>query len=253
MNRRAIIFMLISLMLILTSCFPTTTIPIGITSFKQSEEANRKTLLVFLPGRGDNAVSYLREGFIEALRQHGISADSLGVEAHLGYYRNRTLLQRLKEDVILPAKMEGYRKIWLVGISMGGLGALLYDIAYPGDVDGVILLAPYLGEGTLLEEITRSGGIASWQPKPDADGDLDLEIWSKLKEYSGDTKKITGRVFLGFGESDRFVATNRFFAASFPSSQVITLPGEHDWASWKALWPKLLAVSPLTGEIGVKY
>jgi pimeloyl-ACP methyl ester carboxylesterase len=47
---------------------------------------------------------------------------------------------------VLPARSAGYREIWIAGISMGGLGALSYAVKYPGHLDRVLLLAPYLGE-----------------------------------------------------------------------------------------------------------
>jgi pimeloyl-ACP methyl ester carboxylesterase len=246
MSRLMCFFILVLLQAVLSSCFPATTIPIGTIALQQSGAVNKRSLLVFLPGRGDTSASYGTEGFIAELKQSGIDVDSLGVEAHLGYYRDRTLLHRLKEDVIDPAKQAGYREIWLVGISMGGLGALLYDTAYPGDVNGLIVLAPFLGEGSLLKEISTSGGLSSWHPAKVNNGDLEQEIWLKLKEYAGDGKKGAGRVFLGFGESDRFATTNRFFAASLPTCQVLTAPGGHDWPTWRALWPRLLELVPVS-------
>jgi pimeloyl-ACP methyl ester carboxylesterase len=209
-------------LLMLVSCVPATTVPIGTTSFHRSEKAARRTLVVFLPGRGDTVTSYEKEGFVQMLASRRRSVDTLGVEAHLGYYQDRTLLQRLREDVIIPAKADGYSDIWLVGISMGGLGAVLYDSEYPGDVSGLFLLAPYLGDG------------------------LDHEIWQKLNGYAEGTKSV-GRVFLGFGEKDRFAETNRAFARVLPANQVTTVPGNHDWPTWRILWPKLLEMSPLQG------
>ena len=53
------------------------------------------------------------------------------------------MVDRLKEDVINPAKEKGYTKIWLVGISLGGLGSLLYAMEHPSDIEGMLVLAPY--------------------------------------------------------------------------------------------------------------
>jgi pimeloyl-ACP methyl ester carboxylesterase len=231
-------------LLLLVSCIPATTIPIGTTFFHRSEKVERRSLVVFLPGRGDTVSSYEKEGFPGMLTQRGDSIDTVGVGAHLGYYVDRTLLQRLREDVIIPAKADGYSDIWLVGISMGGLGAILYDSAYPGDISGLFLLAPYLGDGTLLKEISAVGGLAAWQPIVGTATNLDNEIWPKLKGYTESTKN-SGRVFLGFGESDRFAATNRVFGRVLPTAQVVTVPGGHDWRTWRALWPKLLERSLL--------
>ena len=167
----------------------------------------------------------------------------VGVEAHLGYYIDRTLPKRLKEDVIEPARKLGYREIWLVGISMGGLGAILYDTAYPGDVTGLCLLAPYLGEGSLLEEISRAGGLARWQPGA-GKGDQEREIWLRLRAYAA-AEKSAGRVYLGFGNSDRFAATNRFFGDLLPGGQMMTASGGHDWPTWRTLWDLTLERAPL--------
>jgi pimeloyl-ACP methyl ester carboxylesterase len=244
MKQLALPLLLTLSLLTLVSCIPATTVPIGTTTFHRSEKAARRTLVVFLPGRGDTVLSYAQQQFVQMLPQRGVSVDALGVEAHLGYYRDRTLLQRLREDVIIPAKADGYDDIWLVGISMGGLGAVLYDTTYPGDVSGLFLMAPYLGDGTLLEEIKRSGGIGAWQPATGTSDDVDREIWMRLKDYT-DKAKTSRRVFLGYGDSDRFAATNSVFATVLPASQVFTTPGNHDWPTWRALWPRLLQQSPL--------
>ena len=47
--------------------------------------------------------------------------DVISVDAHFGYYKNRDLVPRLHDDVITPAQQNGYEKIWLLGVSMGGM------------------------------------------------------------------------------------------------------------------------------------
>ena len=243
MNYRLLLFFCTIWISTLTSCVPASTVPIKTIDFGASEPARHPTLVVFLPGRGSSARSFDEEGIIRALRRRNPGIDMIGVEAHLGYYMDRTLSRRLKEDVITPAQKLGYRQIWLVGISMGGLGALLYDTAYPGDVTGICLLAPYLGDGTLLEEIGRAGGLAHWQTGG-ADHDLDREIWTMLRAYLQD-EKSAGRVYLGFGTSDRFAASDRLFASLLPAAQVVSAPGGHDWPTWRTLWDLTLEHSPL--------
>ena len=73
-------------------------------------------------------------------------------------------MNRLREDVIGPARSGGYSTIWLVGISLGGLGAGLYTGHYPGDVASLVLLAPFLGEAPIIEEIAAAGGVRTWNP-----------------------------------------------------------------------------------------
>jgi pimeloyl-ACP methyl ester carboxylesterase len=230
----------------LTSCLPATTVPINTVYFERSQTVQRHTLVVFLPGRGSGVSSFGEEGLVQELRRKRPELDMIGVEAHLGYYADRTLPVRLKEDVITPAKKLGYDDIWLVGISMGGLGAVLYDTAYPGDITGICLLSPYLGEGSIMQEITRAGGLAAWQPGAGQHLDQEREIWLKLKAYA-DNKKSDSRVYLGYGTDDRFAETNGFFGQLLPAGQVVTAKGGHDWPTWRNLWDRMLEHTTFLG------
>ena len=78
---------------------------------------------------------------------------------HFGYYLRRTAIERLREDVIVPAQRKGYGEIDLVGISLGGFGALYYAMHHPGEIARLFLLAPYLGEQPVVREICTAGGV----------------------------------------------------------------------------------------------
>ncbi len=113
---------------------------------------------------GDTADDYERHGFIDAVKQTGWPADLVLVDAHYGYYANRTILDRLHADIFESAKALGYRDRWLVGISLGGFGALLYASRHALEVTGVVAIAPYLGGSAMGQEIVRAGGVGSWTP-----------------------------------------------------------------------------------------
>jgi pimeloyl-ACP methyl ester carboxylesterase len=100
------------------------------------------TLIVMLPGSYSVPEEFQREGFVKILRARHLAADLVLVDAHVGYYRNRSIVDRLAEDVIGPARARGYGHVWLAGISIGAVGAMLYADAHPADVDGVVLIAP---------------------------------------------------------------------------------------------------------------
>jgi len=69
--------------------------------------------------------------------------------AHVG---DRSALERLRSDVVLPARAGGV-SIWLGGISLGGLFALDYVPRTPAKLDGLCLFAPYLcGNRMLIAE-----------------------------------------------------------------------------------------------------
>jgi pimeloyl-ACP methyl ester carboxylesterase len=239
MNRHLMLVSGLLSLLLLPSCIPASTVPIDSVYFERSQSAQRHTLVVLLPGRGSAVRSFGAEGFVKELQLKRPDLDIIGVEAHLGYYQDRTLPLRLKEDIIAPAKKLGYDNIWLVGISMGGLGALMYDTAYPGDLMGICVLAPYLGEGSLFEEISLAGGLEKWRPDAVRGNDVDREIWQRLSAYAAGDRSA-GRVFLGYGNEDSFAATNHFFGTLLPDGQVVTARGGHDWQTWRTLWGKML-------------
>jgi hypothetical protein len=75
--------------------------------------------------------------------------------------------------------------------------------------------------------------------------DIDDELWGWLKTYATTApaaRKPT--IYLGYGEDDRFVASNRLLGAVLPSPQVMTVAGGHTWEPWLALWGQFLALKP---------
>ena len=240
MTRRILLLILLSLFAAcLLSCTPQTTVPIGTVNFTRPGESRQDTLLVFLPGLRDNSGVYADEGFVAAAARSGIKADMIGVDAHLAYYLEKKFLKRLKEDVIDPAKRKGYRKIWLVGISLGGFGALWYDIENPGDLTGIVALSPYLGDQEMVDEVSRAGGLAAWHPPAGGDLDDQHRIWRGLKSYER-RESCAGRVYLGYGLQDKFATPDGMLAAVLPPEQVFTIEGGHHWPVWRTLWDDIL-------------
>src|SRR5579862_1684929 len=117
--------------------------------YRRAAEPGRTTrcLVVFLPGIGDSERDFVDHGFLDAFSARSLPIDAVAANATFGYYANRTVITRLREDVLQPARAAGYREIWLVGISMGGMGALLLAKSGEPDIAGAVLLAPYLGDG----------------------------------------------------------------------------------------------------------
>ena len=189
--------------------------------------------------RRDEPESFKSEGFAEAVREAKPAVDMIGVDAHMGYYLKGIFPARLREDVIIPAKEKGYDRIWLIGVSLGGLGALWYDGRYPGDLAGVVAIAPYLGEPETSREISLAGGLAKWNPGYIAPNDFPKQIWRGLKMYT-QRKKNFSNVYVGYGLQDGFAATNAVFCRVLPEKQVSTCNGGHDWDTWRLLWAEIL-------------
>src|SRR5689334_19798570 len=94
--------------------FLPTSIPLLAQRHACGEDAPARSLIVFLPGIGDTADDYERHGFIDDIKRMGWPADLAVVDAHYGYYANRTILDRLHADIFEPAKVLGYRDRWLI-------------------------------------------------------------------------------------------------------------------------------------------
>jgi pimeloyl-ACP methyl ester carboxylesterase len=238
-GRLFFIILLALLSSFIPACTPPTTVPIRTVCFGGSCEKKHDTLLVFLPGIQDRSGVYADRGFIEAAKKHGVKADLIGVDAHVGYYKEKKLLGRVKEDVVEPAKKRGYRYIWLVGISLGGFGAIWYDAENPGDITGLVSLSPYLGEPEMIDEVSRAGGLRAWQPARTGELDDQHRIWRGLKNYEL-PEKSARRVFLGYGLSDKFAFPDSILAAVLPREQVFAIKGDHDWSTWRRLWEIIL-------------
>jgi hypothetical protein len=202
-------------------------------------------LVVFLPGRGDRAEDFEERGFLAAARKAGLEADVLAVDAHLAYYYKRVITQRLWEDVILPARAHGYRRVFVVGISLGGLGAITLAQEHPDAVAGLFVLAPYLGEPELTREIETAGGLARWSGE--ASGRDFRGVWGFLHGYAAGEARPP--LWLAYGESDRYAYGHRLLAAALPKERVLVTAGGHDWKAWDRLWREFLARGAFPGTI----
>jgi len=217
------------------------TVPLRVLSDNAVCTSRPDTLLVMLPGASSLPEEFLREGFVRALRERRLALDVVLVDAHPGYYKDRTILERLQADVIAPARAKGYRKIWLVGVSLGGLGALIQARAQPADADGLMLLAPYLGERRVTDAVRADGGLKAWRgaaldPVQD---DLDLRLWQWLQAYATDPT-LRPPLVLGYALADRLAPANQLLAANLPADKVFTTAGGHDWPEWRRLWKQML-------------
>jgi pimeloyl-ACP methyl ester carboxylesterase len=191
--------------------------------------------MVWLPGAYQTAQDFLTAGFAAAVRRRQAPLDLLFVDMEFAYLGDRAALQLLRSDIVLPARTAGV-SIWLAGISLGGLTALDYAASCPDEIDGLCLLAPYLGNRTLTAEIARAPGLAAWQPGELAQIDEERRIWRYIKNRGADA----GPLYLGFGRSDRFAAAQELLAATLPADSIDVIDGGHDWSTWVCLWENFL-------------
>lgn len=201
------------------------------------------TLIVLLPGAYDTPEDFIKQGFVRALRERHLPVDLLLADAHTGYYTAQQIVERLQSEIVAPARAQGYTRIWLAGISLGGYGSLLLAHAHAEMIDGLFIMAPFLGRRDLPAAIKQAGGLAAWDGQlPDADAH-DLELWRWLRGYVG-TSQTRPPLYLGYGDTDRFALSHRLLAAVLPPERVFVTPGGHEWAPWLRLWQRFLDLYP---------
>lgn len=240
-------------------CYPAPKAPIDTLRY-DSPNGDHTDLFVYLPGNGDPVDAFDREGLVQAVRHRRLPIDIISVNAHIGYYMKGTVFNRLKHDVIDPAKAKGYTRIWLVGNSLGGYGSVSYVRQYPQDIAGIILLGPFLGDKKIIQEIREAGGLQEWEPgeiQPDSRQSWEKELWKWLKD--GDQQKgfwnwikncdpggddCPSRVYLGYGKRDRFSFGQKLMAEKLPPENVFEIDGGHNWKTWKTLWEMILDRMP---------
>jgi hypothetical protein len=214
--------------------------------------------VALLAGAYQAPEEFVRAGFAEAVRARGLAVDLSFIDVELDVLTDRAALVRLREEVVLPARAGGYGRIWLGGISLGGYIALDYAscaAAFAGAaIDGICLLAPYLGNRMVIAEIARAGGLAAWEPGALAESDEERRIWRFIKQCGSPTPggsttpggsptpggSSRPAVYLGYGREDRFAQAQALLGTALSAQNVDVVPGGHDWPTWQRLWENFL-------------
>ena len=199
-----------------------------------TEGLRAPTQMIWLPGAYHCAQDFVNEGFARAAAQRQIRVDLQFVDLDMQHLDDRDAFARLRTEIVLPAHASG-AAVWLAGISLGGLVALDYASCYLGELDGLCLLAPYLGNRMLINEIAATSGLAAWNPGELAESDAERRIWRYIK-----TRSDSGPLFLGYGRDDRFSAAHDLLATALPTGCVNVVAGGHEWRTWLQLWEKFL-------------
>ncbi len=232
------LLMLVILSLLLTACLPggPTQTKIPFEKMQDKSANDKKILVVVLPGRGDDVANLKASGIAEAIQSSMPEADVELTGISLAYYMEGRMPQRLHDEIMLPARERGYQEIWLVGASMGGMGSLLYEREYPGDVAGLVLLAPFLGGRDVLKQIEGAGGLDKWQagPVPVAidKNNFDHELWRYLQTWQNKNSLRPNDVWLAYGKSDRLSAAMPPLQKLLKPEHVMVRDGAHAWVVW---------------------
>ena len=204
-----------------------------------------RELVVMLPGALSTPDEFVTEGIVAALRDAAPACEVWLADAHLGYFVEELLLERLRADVLAPAHARGLRP-WLLGVSLGGFAALACAMRHGEALAGVVALAPYLGRRELMRDISAAGGPALWRAADAAAGAGDAPsaaVEDALWRWLADPARRRGDgppLYLGYGASDRFADAHRVLAALLPEGHSTQVAGGHDWPPWRVLWRRWL-------------
>lgn len=207
------------------------------------------TLLALLSGSYSEPEDFVGAGFPAALREHAVHADVAMVGMRAAWFADGTVVNRIRESVVAPAKARGNTSIWLAGISLGGLAALSYAARHEEDVSGILLISPYPATRDVLREVDAAGGLEHWKPAIPPGGDLEREAWLWLSTRA----RARTPVYCYFASGDRFAPGQRRMAATLDPGHVLEIPGGHDWAAWSVLWREFLARHKASLQGGARY
>jgi pimeloyl-ACP methyl ester carboxylesterase len=203
-----------------------------------------RTLLIMLPGAGINAPDFAANGMVAAAHEAAPHIDITVAAPDIALYLEDGVTELLHREIVAPALARGITRIWLLGISLGGMGALLYAREYQQHIEGLFLLAPFLGTKGTVAELTRAGGLPHWSPVGSKATNPEQNFLSWLQCHL-----TAPPLYLGYAEQDRFSPAHIMLAACLPPARVVHVQGGHDWPSWRALWHRLLALSPFPGRV----
>jgi pimeloyl-ACP methyl ester carboxylesterase len=202
-----------------------------------------------LPGVGIEAGEFADRGMVDAVHGRGLAIDIVAAHPALDLYLDGTVAEALHRVVVEPALARGYKRLWFLGISLGGMGALLYTSTHTPHVEGVVLLAPFLGTQGTVAELLEAGGLASWSPLASASTSTERRMLVWLQDFLA-RRTTHPALYLGYGRNDRFGQGHRMLAEQLPKERVVTAEGGHDWTTWLALWRHVLDISPFTTNCG---
>jgi pimeloyl-ACP methyl ester carboxylesterase len=201
-------------------------IPVG-----EGRHAARRVVL--LPPAYAEPEDFLAAGFAEAVRERGLDLELHLIAPQLTHVTDRGFLADLHAQLtqyLAPART------WLGGISLGAYLALCGAQRSAAALEGVLLLAPYLGSYLTVSEVARTG-LAAWPAPEGSQIDEEHALWRLLKYWPAGVA-----LHLGMGLQDRYAARHRVLATALSPGQVDAVSGAHDWPTWRRLWDNFLDV-----------
>ena len=193
------------------------------------------TCIVMLPAAYAVPEDFARAGYVSAVRARALEIDLVFVAPEFAHATDRSVLAHLHTQIVQPARALG-TAVWLGGVSLGAYLALCYATAHARELAGLCLCAPDLGSHIITTEVERAGGVHEWSAESIAEDDEERSVWRFIKQHAHGPPQL----FLGLGRDDRFARRHRLLARGLPTHATHTIPGGHDWPTWRRLWDNFL-------------
>ena len=197
-------------------------------------ETGAPDMVVLLPGAYMKPEDFVEAGFFSAVERRRLKLDIAAVELDLDTISEGSAVADVLDQIVLPAR-QNHERVWLGGISLGGLLTLSLNADRPGTVDGLCLIAPYPGSRLTTKPIANAGGIDAWIPSAEQLDDPEFRVYRWLKQVPDNLP-----AFIGYGTEDRFADGMATIAGRFPTPARQTIPGGHEWPVWQLLWEHFL-------------
>ena len=242
-----ILIVIITFSLVTCALMVDVTKPVDLLWDKTGKKTDR--LIIFFPGLYDTAEKFKDEAFFSIARKEGIKADMVSANVNIFHLLKDMMIKRIEADIFKNAKDAGYKNIWLVGVSLGGLNSLLFYSKYEKDICGVVTLAPYVANTPLIEDLKNAKEIENWKPAITEDK-LVLEtklqyLWLWLKKQK--IANNLGQIYLGYGKQDRFAEAIELFENILDKKTIVKIEGAHNWDTGQKIWLRQLSSRVKTG------
>lgn len=202
-----------------------------------------RILLLMLPGAKNTPQQLVENGFIRELRERRLPVDVLALDAHVDLYLERADIERVLHHTLDEARAQGYRRIWLLGISLGGSGAMICATQRIAEIEGIFLLAPFLGTRGIIAEVEAAGGLHNWRTGNIGSRDHERVLLEQIRHMTAGANGFPP-IYLGYGSEDRYRGASIMLAERLAQPRVSVVPGGHDWDTWILLWRRLLGKQP---------
>jgi pimeloyl-ACP methyl ester carboxylesterase len=208
--------------------------------------AGERILLLMLPGAKNTPQQLQEYGFIRALRERNLPVDVLALDAHVDLYLDRFDIERVLHHALDEVGKRGYRRIWLLGISLGGSGAMICATQRTSEIERIFLLAPFLGTRGLIAEVEQAGGLQHWQAGEISERDHERLLLAHIQRHTLESGRFPD-IYLGYGSEDRYRGASIMLSQRLAQQRVTVMSGGHDWETWITLWETLLDKQPFAG------